>query len=146
MSGSDIGHVFAVATGAPATQDAAGYVALTWVKVEGLISIGAFGDEFAAIGVPDLETGREQTIKGKIAAMIIDLPFREVDGDAGQAAMEAANLSLSGEYSFRITNTKTSKVTYHSGPVMGWQENEKTDTSYAGFSGKIASNFLKVTA
>lgn len=144
MSTSDIGTLLAIATGLPATANEAGYEALTWVNVAGLQSVGQIGDAHAVINVPDLATGRSEKLKGEVTGAAVPVVLREVAADAGQAAVLAACASTSGSYSWRISEPGTAEQ-YISGPAHSWLRNERSVTSYAGFTFTIEQNTAAVS-
>jgi hypothetical protein len=143
MSTTDIGTTIAISTGIPATFDEAGYEAMTWTPVPGLVSIGEVGDDHASIQVPDLETGRSKTLKGELTGTTTPLAFREIAGNAGQAAMKAA-CATRGEYSFRIAEPDGAER-YLSGVAMSYKRNARNNTSYAGFTCSITNNYDEVS-
>ena len=144
MSANDIGDKMYIATGIPATFDAAGYVALTWVQVKGVVSIGEVGDSDAGIAVPDLETGRVGTLKGATTGRVVPVALRDLKGmtDAGQVAVTAAALT-DNEYSFKFTKAEEGAVIteYQSGPVMSWTRTARTTTSFAGHTFEAGNNY-----
>ncbi len=146
MSTSDIGTTIEIASGVPATIDAAGYAALTYVKAEGLVSVGSIGDSHASINVPDLETGRTGTKKGAVTGTATPVVFRDIlvagTRDQGQTNFKEAAKSRD-EYSFKVTDPDGA-IDYVSGVVMNHNRNERTDSSYAGFSVDITNNYEPV--
>lgn len=149
MSVNHIGSKLAIATGKPATLDAAGFAALTWVEApEGTVSIGAIGDTNETITVPDLTTGRNMTLKGAKTGDTVNvaLSMKRVLATgaltASQLAFKAAAQAASGEYSYRVTELGTGGVVqYICGAPMNWKTNERSTTSYAGFSFDVAINY-----
>lgn len=85
MTGSHIGKTIYVATAAPATNDAAGFEALTWVKVNGVQTLPQLGTSHANIDVPDLQTGFTTGLKGAASGNDSTATFRDVASDTGQA-------------------------------------------------------------
>jgi hypothetical protein len=144
MSTNDIGTTLAIATGIPATFDEAGYEAMTWVNIGGLVSIGEVGDEHETITVPDLTLGRIRTIKGAAVGTTIPVALREVLSDAGQTAAQAAAKGAGGEYSFRISEPGGTEQ-YVSGVAMSWKRTERSTGSYAGFTFSVTTNYPTVT-
>ena len=64
MTLSQIGKSVYYAVGAPATNDAAGFEALTWIKIPGYQGGFQFGLNHDNIDVPDLEQGDTKTVRG----------------------------------------------------------------------------------
>lgn len=96
MSQSNIGKSIYVATALPATNNEAGFDALTWVKVNGLQSIGSLGVTHANIDVPDLETGFTAGVKGAGTGNDVAMTFRNVASDTGQGNVRTLANALGG--------------------------------------------------
>ena len=139
MSNNDIGTTIEAVQALPATFDVAGYEALTFVKVNGLVSIGELGDDHAGIAVPDLETGRSKTVKGELTGTTSPITFRQVDADTGQALMKTICAGRA-ESSFKITEPN-GDIYYVSGVGMSYKRMERSVSSYAGFSCQITNNY-----
>ena len=91
----------AIATGAPDTFDAAGFAAQTYLNVGKLKNLGAFGKQFTLITSEYLSQAGKEKRKGTYDAGSLPITL-DLNGDTGQAALEAANDS-DADYSFRIT-------------------------------------------
>ena len=150
MSTNHIGSKLAIATGRPATIDAQGFAALDYVEAaEGIISIGSIGDTNETITVPDVTTGRNMTLKGARTGNTVNIAVsrkRVLSGPnegqliAAQAAFKAAAQAMGGEYSLRVTEADGS-IQYFAGNVMNYAENERTTSSFAGFSFDVTMNY-----
>jgi hypothetical protein len=143
MSTSDIGTAVAIATGAPATQNKAGFEALTWVVINGIQEAPTFGTTHADIDVPDLSTGFTTGLKGAETGVADSLMFREIAADAGQVAVLAAARARA-EYSLRTISPDGTVYTYCSGLVKDYVPNKPTTTSYAGASVTFRPNAVPV--
>lgn len=144
MSTSDITTKLYIATGIPATFDKAGYEAMTWVQVKGIVSVGAIGVTDNMIDVPDLETGFTKGVKGARVGTVIPVAMREIKDDAGQAALKAACAAFT-EYSFKVLEpTAGADVEYISGLPHDWTRNERSTTAYAGFTANLRSNYPSI--
>ena len=151
---NDIGKTIYVATAAPATNDAAGFEALTWVKVNGIQSIGDRGIAHAGIDVPDLQTGFTSQVKGAGSGVDTSLVFRTVASDTGQGNLKTAAESDDGVLSVKIgegSGTAQALVTgdpveYAAGIVHSYRPREASVTSHKGFSVVFRNNDLWVTA
>ncbi|WP_425070642.1 hypothetical protein [Sagittula sp. S175] len=90
-----IGKTLYVAQALPATNNAAGFEALTWVQVKGIQTLPVLGVTHATIDVPDLATGFTIAVKGAASGQDTPFTFRDLGTgtlDAGQAdAIEQAN-------------------------------------------------------
>ena len=156
MSQSQIGKTIYVATALPATNDEPGFDALTWVKVNGLVSVGSLGVSHSNIDVPDLQTGFTQGVKGAGAGNDVSIVFRRVASDTGQGNVKtlgnaggpAAVGSIkivrgSGAAQAPATNDP---VQYAQGYFHSYAENEASDTSYEGFTVQFKQNAATVDA
>lgn len=144
MSNSDITTKVYLATGIPATFDKAGYEAMTWLQVKGIVSVGAVGVTDAMTDVPDLESGFTKGVKG--ARVGDDVPFamREIKADPGQAAFKTACAAFT-EYSVKVVEpTASGEVEYFSGPPSNWKRNERSTTTYAGYTASVRMNYPSV--
>ena len=82
-----IGVVLSVSVAAPATQDAAGFAALTYTKVINLLSFPAFGGVAAVISNTPLETGQECKSQGAINWGSVPLNGLYTEEDPGHLIM-----------------------------------------------------------
>lgn len=145
MSTSDITTKIYFASGSPSTFDESGYDAMTWTtQAKGVVSVGAVGVTTSIIDVPDLETGFTKGVKGAKAGTVMPIVFREIAGDAGQAAVKAAcNEAAHAEYSMKILEP-SGAIQYVTGAMHDWTRNERSTTSYAGFTCNMRLNFDSV--
>lgn len=151
MSTSDIGHIIYMKAGAPTAFTEAAYETLfttSPIKINGVVSIGPVGGTNAVIDIPDLESGWVMAAKGAKTGSETAIALREIKSDAGQVAVKAA--AVEGEhklYSFKIVEPDASgEVEYITGIVYNWQRNERSTTSYAGFTFSIRANSDSVVA
>jgi len=149
MSTSDIGHKIYMKAGAPTAFTKAAYETLfttSPTKIGGVVSIGPVGGTNAIIDVPDLESGWVMAAKGAKTGSVTAIALREIKGDTGQAAIKSA--AQEGEhklYSFKIVEpTASGSVEYITGIAYDWQRNERSTTSYAGFTFSIRANYDSV--
>lgn len=154
MSGSFIGTTLYISTTLPATNDAAGFAALTWTKVNGLQTAPQFGVSHNDIPVPDLQTGFTSGVKGAGTGNDSTMTFRAVAGDTGQAALRTAadaggdggNIAVkvgigSGTAQALVTGDP---VQYAQGYVHSYVENQRTDSTHEGFSVNFRQNALTI--
>lgn len=156
MTGSHIGKTFYVASALPATNDAAGFAALTWVKVNGLQTLPQLGFSHANIDVPDLQTGITTGIKGAGSGNDSTASFRDVPGDAGQEDVrDLANAGGTlGAGSIKIVKgsgvaqapVAGDPVQYAQGYFHNYIEIQGDDSSHEGFSVNFKQNALAVVA
>jgi hypothetical protein len=144
MSNIDIGTLIAIAPGVPATFDAAGYAALTWVNIVGLQSIGEMGDENETIAIPDLTAGRIRTRKGAATGTTVSIALRAplpAETATGQANLKTAATGTGAtESSFRVTDA-SGNIDYFSGVPMNWKRTERTTSSFEGYTCDVALNY-----
>lgn len=155
-TGSHIGKTIFVAQAVPATNDAAGFAALTWVKVNGLQTLPELGISHSMIEVPDLQTGFTTGLKGAAAGNDSTSTFRMIAGDTGQGNVRTlANAGgTSGRGSIKIvkgSGTNQAPVTgdpvqYAQGVFHSYVEIQGDDSSHEGFSVGFRQNALTVDA
>ena len=148
MSGTDIGTTLSIATGVPSAFTEAGYEAMAWVNVVGLVSIGELGDDHETVTVPDLTAGRIRTLKGAATGTTVAIALRAPlasETATGQTNCETAAKSNGGsEHSFKITDAD-GKSDYVSGVVMSWKRLERSTGSYQGYTFSITANYPVVS-
>lgn len=144
MSTSDITTKLYIASGVPATFDKAGYEAMSWLQVKGIVSIGAIGVTDAMVEVPDLESGFTKGVKGARVGDEVPIAMREVKSDPGQDALKTACEAFV-EYSFKVLEPAASgEVEYFSGPPSNWKRNDRSTTTYAGYTAAARMNYPSV--
>lgn len=153
-TGSHIGKTIYVAEAIPATNDASGFEALTWVKAEGVQTLPQLGVSHNNIDVPDLQTGFTQGIKGAGMGNDSTATFRDVPSDAGQEDIRGlANAGGTlGAGSIKIvkgSGTNQAPVTgdpvqYAQGYFHSYIEIQGDDSSHEGFSVNFKQNALTV--
>lgn len=93
----------------------------TWVEVDGWAQVGGFGDAATVITQPLVNRSRDVKVKGTRNAGSLENQFAWLPGDAGQAAMIAAEGAASN-YAFKIegpdTGGTTPTIWYFMGLVM----------------------------
>lgn len=156
MTGSHIGKTIYVAEALPATNDAAGFAALTWVKANGVQTLPQLGVSHNNIDVPDLQTGFTAGIKGAGSGNDSTATFRMVAADAGQADIRGlANAGGTlGAGSIKIVKGSGvaqapetgDPVQYAQGYFHSYIEIQGDDTSHEGFSVNFKQNALTVDA
>lgn len=109
-----------VAAGAaPATFDAAGYAALSWVLVGEITDFGEFGREYNLVTHNPVGNRSTQKFKGSFNEGQMNLQLGLQTDDAGQIIMKAATLSdLS--FSYRVT-TQNGDIYYMRAQCMKWK-------------------------
>lgn len=107
------GTILAVSVAAPATQDAAGYAALTYVVIGEIEKIGAIGATTNKVEFQPL-AGPKQKHKGSTDYGSLQPSLAHDDEDAGQAVLRTlADPENNAKGSF--------KATYPDGAIRYWQ-------------------------
>ena len=151
---NSIGKTIYYSTALPATNDKAGFEALTWVELEFPQTLPQFGVTNANIDVSDLKTGFTKGTKGAASGVDSQGSFR-IEGSAlatGQAAFKTLCDGPSGACAIKIgTGTgaagalvATDQVEYAQGYVHSYQENQATDSSFEGAVYNFKQNALTV--
>jgi len=107
--------------GAPATADAAGYAAKSYVAVGEITNIGEFGKEFALVTHQPLSTRGVKKGKGSYNNGTLNPALALDPVDAGQILMEEA-LESDESYAFMVTLQSGAKY-YLMGKVMSFKPN-----------------------
>lgn len=134
---SYIGSVIAAVVATPATIDAAGFAALTYVPIGKIASWGAIGDTSNDITV-DLLDGRVEHVNGAKDGGAVPFTIRADAPDAGQAILLAQSNSNT-EVSFKITDPD-GKIAYLFGKVANVQDQERSSSNYKGYTGEVRVN------
>ena len=99
---SNAGTLFAISAGAPATYNAAGFVALTFTNIGEVKTGGDFGKTFQLITSQVLSRRGTTKKKGTFDAGALSLSIELDPDDAGQVLAEAA-VDSDDDHSVRIT-------------------------------------------
>lgn len=155
-TGSHIGKTIYIAPALPATNDAAGFEALTWTKVSGVQTLPQLGVSHADIPIPDLQTGFTAGIKGAGTGNDSTMSFRDVPSDTGQTNIRtlADAGGTGGNCSIKIVKGSGTAqapaagdpVQYAQGYVHSFIEIQGDDSSHEGFSVNFRQNALTVDA
>ena len=132
-----IGVVFSVSITAPATQDAAGFAALTYTKVAALLSFPSFGGVAGVISNTPLETGKECKSQGAINWGSIPLNGLYTEEDPGHLIM------LSGFSGANQGDDLSYELVYPNGAIRYLRGFVSTYTENPGDSG---TNMMMDTA
>lgn len=151
---NNIGKSIFFSTALPATNDKAGFEALTWVELEHPQTLPQFGVTNANIDVPDLKTGFTSGVKGSASGVDSQGSNRIVDSAlaTGQASFKTLCDSAGGVCAIKIGTgsgaagalVATDPVEYAQGYVHSYQENQATDSTHEGFVYNFKQNALTV--
>lgn len=103
----------------PATHDALGFEALTWVLVKEVTTVGEYGRDYEEITHNPIDTRITERIKGNYSEGGLPLNFASVPADPGQVLMLAAS-ELDVDYSFKIERTDGA-IDYNIGKVFSFK-------------------------
>lgn len=139
-----------VSDAAPATNDAAGFEALTWTRVAHPVTGPSFGFTHANIDIPNLETGLTEGAKGAGSGQDSTMSFATVAADTGQLLIkQLADTGGPGGYgSIKVSRIDApngdivagNAVQYSTGYFGTYNENTMDTTSYEGFSVNFKQN------
>lgn len=152
-----IGKTLWVAQAHPATNDTAGFEALTWVQVNGLQVLPTLGGSHNLIDVEDLAVGEVTAEKGAHSGNDSTMSFYTVAADAGQIDIKEQADDDAGALSVRIvTGSGTDSgsgpapvtgdpVVYAQGIAHSYVDNEGNVSNHDGFQVGFRQNLKKVT-
>lgn len=154
MTNAHIGYSVYIDDAHPTTNDASGFEALTWVKVNGLIQGPQLGIEHSGIDIPDLTTGFTSAVKGMGVGTTTQMTFRKVASDTGQGTLRTQAESAAGVLSVKLvrgTGAANAPATgdyveYGQGFAHSFVPNQPTETSYEGFTVSFRLNDTPVIA
>lgn len=115
------GTTIAISAALPATDDAAGYNALTWAAIGEVTDLGEFGREYATVTHNPVASRRTIKRKGSYNDGTMALQLALDRDDAGQILVKTA-LASDANKAFRITYQDGSKD-YFSAMVMSFKTN-----------------------
>ena len=139
-----------VTAGVPATNNEAGFEALTWTRVAHPVTGPSFGITHANIDVPNLETGFTLGAKGAGSGIDSQMAFAKRAGDTGQALLKTLGEAggAEGYGSIRVVRIETpggdpatgAEVQFATGYFHSYTENAADTTTYEGFSVNFKQN------
>lgn len=141
------GTALAISAAAPATEDAAGYAALTYTEIGQIEKIGAIGATTNKVEFQPLK-GPKQKHKGSTDYGSLQPSLAHDDEDAGQTLLRtAADPDDNDLYSFKATYPDGA-IRYWQGRVFGYPENvDGADSIIMGMpTVEIETKIVKVAA
>jgi hypothetical protein len=153
---NNIGLTLYGVAGAPATNDKAGFEALSWVQLKGIQEIPVFGVTHNNIDVPDTATGFIAGVKGAATGKDVAMTYRGDGTDTGIATAIVAAGEADGLYSLKIVHgsgadtgdgpapVAADVVQYAQGYLHTYEENAKNDTTFQGGSINFKQNKITV--
>lgn len=131
---TSLGTILSISAGVPATQDAAGYAALTYTVVGEVTSVGEYGANFQEVTHTPLNTGVTQKFKGAKDNGSAQLSIGRDPDDAGQALLRTAAASRNAKYAFRVQigDAAVGGTQYFQARVMSYTTNVNDANSVTG--------------
>lgn len=124
---NQLGTELAISAAAPATQNTAGFEALTWAVVGGVLNIPRSGDASETITADVLAEGRRQLANGTLVGTEMTIPYLLDTADAGQVII-AANVNSNTLCSIRVTDA-SSNIYYQTGYIGSMMEGDRSTGS-----------------
>lgn len=103
------GSTLSIATGSPATYDATGFTALTYVVIGEVTDIGELGRDYSVVNHSPVGSRAVKKFKGSYNNGAMQIKLARDTSNAGQTAMRAALLS-DADYSFKVTLQDLTKI------------------------------------
>lgn len=143
-----------IASAHPATHDAAGFAALTWVQVNGLQILPQLGRTHDVNYVDDLTAGEKVPVKGAAQGQDTTGTHYTVEGDQGQVNLKNACDDGSGVIAVRIVQldgpdaapTTGNKVEFAKGLARSFLPNQGDSSNHDGFTWQFAQHGTTVAA
>lgn len=155
MTTNFIGAKLYISAALPATNDAAGFEALSWTLINGLVSGPQFGYNHDVIEIPDLGSGFADAVKGMGSGTDTSFAYRNIDADAGQVLVRANAIDDDGNVSLKLVVTPTGvggipatgdEVEYAQGFLHTYLKNQPTATAYTGATVNFRVRYKPVVA
>lgn len=112
------GTCVSISAATPATQNAAGFTALTWTLLGELETLGEINISNQSVSFANLCSGKTTIIKGVEEGIETDIGVAMDRKDAGQALMSTARKSLTAKMSMKIVESSGDTI-YLQAYVMG---------------------------
>lgn len=141
---NQIGTTVSISAATPATEDAAGYGALTFTEIGGVVSVPELGDAAEDSTVTTLKDGRVMHFNGAKDMGAIVIPYVYDAADAGQVIVRA-NANGTTECSLLITDADGTEhyLIGVIGPVM---QSERVPGTHKGETFEFRTISGEVTA
>ncbi len=114
------GTIVAISAGVPATQDVAGYAALTYTTVGGVEKLGTIGATYEKIEFQPLN-GVKEKHKGPPDSGALGLSLAHDNADAGQTILRTSGGS-NALFAWKVTYP-TAEIRYFQARTFGYPEN-----------------------
>jgi len=129
----------------PATLDAVGFAALSWVEVGEVTSIGEYGPSVEVVSHQPLATGRTKKLKGFENGGSAPISLARDSSDAGQALLSlgVTGVNKNVEHSFKVKYQDDS-IDYFTGQIFSYTKNPGGANSVVGSTVQIEINSVIV--
>lgn len=138
MKMTSTGIVLSVVADTPATNDAAGYAALTYTEIGEVIDIPEFGPTVSVVESNPLKTGITEKFQGFTNFGSVSLGLEYDPEDAGQTILEAA---IDPGTAFVVHSFK---LEYNDGTVEYWQGGVFSYTRAPGSANSMVGSTVQV--
>ena len=140
---TDLGTALHISAAKPATLDQTGVDALTFTAIGGVVSIPQRGDTVTDIAEPTLADGRVEHFNGQKDGGVLQIPIKFIEGDAGQAILEAGAGSNTVHTLQEVDIDGEAHFYY--GRIQTLQRREATTSSNKGYILFFAVNSARFT-
>lgn len=124
----DLGGTLEVVQALPATFDAVGFAAQTYVQTRGVLTIPETGDSAEDVNEPTLEDGRVEHFFGVLDGGTIDIVLKHIEADPGQLLV-IPNRNYNLPWSFKITDSDGT-ITYKHGRIGPVRRRERSPSGF----------------
>ncbi len=144
-----IGYRVYYSTSLPATNDKAGFEALSWSATDGLVQAPQFGTSHSGIDIPDLLTGFTRSVKGAATGNDTQMQFHVEDGTTGHDDLRAQAEDDDGVIALKLVKDGSGTdgapaagddVEYAQGYLHSFVRNQGTVSAYEGFTVNFRQN------
>ena len=142
MADTSIGTTLHVSAAAPATEDSAGYAALTWTETAGIGSISDKGDTSEDVTFTTLKTGRVEHSIGGVDGGALSVTCKNILADAGQVIIRTG-ANNDSDHSFKVTDPDGT-IFYFQGKIANGVYTSRTASSSEGYNFEIRINTATV--
>lgn len=115
------GTVLSISSGSPATYDAVGFAALTWVEIGDVSDLGEFGRQYNLVTFNPLGDRRTVKRKGSYNDGTIAAQMARVPSDAGQTILTTA-VDDDDSYAIKIV-LQDGTIFYTTAQIMSYTTN-----------------------
>jgi hypothetical protein len=119
-SSTAAGSTLAISAGTPATQNTAGYAALTYTEIGSIEKLGPSGATFDKVDFQPLK-GPKQKHKGSVDYGTMQPSMAHDDADAGQDLLRVSADNQTALYAFKVTRPDAT-VKYFQARVFSYTE------------------------